>query len=126
MCVYLFLWDKLSHRLHLVYALIDLGRCLILCVFDKFIYKEILNTTPLFIDHLALKAGRMTTLEPMRSCKIRTLMLLDILIKKTTFVDYLIELYLALVFDIWYNPTENQFVGRVVFVDVYMCGCCRL
>lgn len=53
-------------------------------------------------------------------------MLFDILIKKNTFVDYLMELYLGLVFDIWYNPTENQFVGRVVFVDAYICGCCRL
>lgn len=83
--------------------------------------------TPLFIDHLALKAGRVRTLEPVRIWKIRTLMLLDdILMKKPSFMDYLIELYLVLVFDFWYDPTEYQFMGRVVFVDVCMCGCCRL
>lgn len=36
-------------------------------------------------------------------------------------MDYLIELYLVLVFDFWCDPTENQFMGRVVFVDVYIC-----
>lgn len=50
----------------------------------------------------------------------------DILMKKHSFVDYLIELYLVLVFDFWCDPTEYQFMGRVVFVDVYVYGCCRL
>lgn len=48
LCYYLFLWDKLSHRHHLVYGLIGLGRSLSLCAFDKFIYKELLNMTPLY------------------------------------------------------------------------------
>lgn len=41
-------------------------------------------------------------------------------------MDDLVELDSVLIFDFWYDPTENQFMGRVGFVDAYMCGCCRL
>lgn len=34
--------------------------------------------------------------------------------------DILVKKPLVLVFDFWYDPTENQFMGRVVLVDVYM------
>lgn len=57
--------------------------CLSLCAFDKFINKGVINMTHLLIDHLALKAGRIGFLEPVRRWKIRTLLFDDILMKKT-------------------------------------------